>query len=86
MSIATVNKWGNSAAVRLPIEALQQAHLKLGEKVSISVKGGAIVIRRAGPKKRYTLDELLAASPKSPAAWPRDEDWLGDAPVGRESL
>jgi hypothetical protein len=35
---------------------------------------------------RRSLAERLAASPSSPADWPRDQAWLEDAALGREAL
>jgi antitoxin MazE len=39
-----INKWGNSAAVRIPVDVLSEAGLSLGSAVSITAKDGCIVI------------------------------------------
>jgi antitoxin MazE len=41
---ATVKKWGNSAAVRIPAAILQAAHLDLDELVDVREEAGRIVI------------------------------------------
>ena len=53
---ATVKKWGNSAAVRIPAPVLEAAHLRLDEAVEIRAEAGLIVIE---PVRRVELDDLL---------------------------
>ena len=55
---ATIRKWGNSPALRLPVSALREAELSLEQKVSITVSRGRILIE---PSERviYDLDSLL---------------------------
>lgn len=52
---ATINKWGNSLAVRIPARFAQEIRLFEGSKVEIIMEEGRIVIRRP----RYTLEGLL---------------------------
>ena len=55
---ATVAKWGNSLAVRLPQPITKQAKLSEGDSVSLEVSAeGDIVLRPARPK--YELTSLL---------------------------
>jgi antitoxin MazE len=55
---ATVKKWGNSAAVRIPAAILQAAHLDLDELVDVREETGRIVIEPVR-QKTYNLDDLL---------------------------
>ena len=55
---ATVKKWGNSAAVRIPASILQAAHLDLDELVDVREEAGRIVIEPLR-QKTYDLDDLL---------------------------
>jgi antitoxin MazE len=55
---ATVKKWGNSAAVRIPASILQAAHLDLDELVDVREEAGKIVIEPLR-QKIYDLDDLL---------------------------
>ena len=55
---ATVKKWGNSAAVRIPASVLQAIHLQLDEVVDVREEGGRIVIEPVR-QKAYDLGELL---------------------------
>jgi antitoxin MazE len=57
---ATVRKWGNSAAVRIPASVMQATRLDLDEAVDVREESGRIVIEPVR-KKTYDLDELLRA-------------------------
>ena len=80
MPAATVRKWGNSAAVRIPAAVLADADFRLDEPVEIHAENGAVVIRRARP--RYTLEELCAQI--TPDNRHGETDWGPD--VGLERL
>jgi antitoxin MazE len=55
---ATVKKWGNSAAVRIPASVMQAMHLDLDEVVEVREEAGRIVIEPVR-QKTYDLDNLL---------------------------
>jgi antitoxin MazE len=55
---ATVKKWGNSAAVRIPASIMQATRLDLDEVVDVREEAGRIVIEPVRQKK-YDLDKLL---------------------------
>lgn len=55
---ATIQKWGNSHAVRLPKAILEMAKIHENERVEIKVENGMIIIN---PVKKYrTLEERIA--------------------------
>jgi len=60
-------------------------HLQAGSTVGLVVDGGRLVVQPQ-PRRRYTLDELLAQC--DPAAEPEQEgrEWLDARPAGRELL
>jgi antitoxin component of MazEF toxin-antitoxin module len=79
-----INKWGNSAALRLPRDVLARAGMGLDHAVDIEAREGEIVIT-AVIEPEYTIDSLLEASP--PQAFELDNEdraWLDDEPRGRE--
>lgn len=78
----SIQKWGNSAAVRLPAALLDEVHLSLGDKLIVEIRSEGIMLAPARPK--YSLDELIAqCDPKAPI--PEDlADWGNAKPVGRE--
>ena len=55
----TIQKWGNSQAIRLPKGILEVAALHENDKVEIKAENGCIIIRHAN-KKHKTLEERLA--------------------------
>jgi antitoxin MazE len=56
---ATIRRWGNSAAVRIPRAVLSQANLEEGNDVEILLtKEGEITLRAV--RKRKTIEELFA--------------------------
>jgi antitoxin MazE len=58
-SEATISKWGNSLAVRIPQSIAKQAGLNEGDSVSMDLDNqGGIVLRRARPI--YGLAELVS--------------------------
>jgi antitoxin MazE len=57
---ATVRKWGNSAAVRIPASVMQAMRLALDEAVDVREEAGRIVIEPVW-QKTYDLRKLLKA-------------------------
>jgi antitoxin MazE len=80
--LATVGKWGNNPAVRLPGAIVKAAGLHAGQCVEIAAQEDVITIRRVEP--RVTLEALFEG--KNPeewrAAYADAYDWGSD--VGRE--
>lgn len=56
---ATVRKWGNSAAVRIPAAVLEAARVHLDQPVDVREEDGRIVIEKLQPN-RYDIDRLVA--------------------------
>lgn len=55
---ATVKKWGNSAAVRIPASLMEAMHLDLDDVVEVRQEQGRIVIEPVR-QKTYVLKDLL---------------------------
>jgi antitoxin MazE len=55
---ATVKKWGNSAAIRIPATVMQTTHLNFNDVVNVRNEGGRIIIEKVR-QKAYELDDLL---------------------------
>ena len=51
-----VQKWGNSAALRVPALALKDAGMQVGQSLELRVEGGRLVIEPAAE----SLEDLLA--------------------------
>ena len=56
--VATVAKWGNSLAVRIPQNLAKEINLAEGVEIDLSVVDGSLVIKPRS-RKRYSLDELI---------------------------
>ncbi|GAB2884553.1 AbrB/MazE/SpoVT family DNA-binding domain-containing protein [Paraburkholderia jirisanensis] len=79
----SIQKWGNSAAVRLPTALLEQLKVALGDKLEVDVRAEGIMLKPA--RHKYALDDLVAqCDPKAPM--PADlAAWNSIRPVGREA-
>lgn len=78
---ATLRRTGGSITLSIPKTVAQALDVDAGSVVELEVEGRTLSVTPV----RRTLADRLAASPKSPAAWPRDPS-LNDGPVGRELL
>jgi len=84
MASATLGKWGNSLAVRIPGDVAATARLAEGDAVEIEARADAVIIRPAAP--RLSAAELFKG--RSAAEWRAlyadAYDWGPD--VGREGV
>jgi len=78
----TIQKWGNSQAVRLPKAILELAQFGENENVAISVENNKIVIEKKAGVQHRTLKERLTGF----AGEYTFEEWNTGAPVGSEVL
>ena len=79
-SEATVSKWGNSLAVRIPQAIAKQAHLCEGDALALSIDhAGSIILRST--RRKYDLSELVAGITAKNRH--RETDW--GPPQGKES-
>jgi antitoxin ChpS len=79
----SIQKWGNSAAVRLPTALLAQLKAALGDKLSVAVVPEGILLK---PKKQvYTLESLVAQCDQNAPAPADLAAWNGMQAVGREA-
>ena len=78
----TIQKWGNSQAVRIPKLILESLFIQENDKVEITTDNDAIIIKKATRKRRAkkSLDERFANYDASHAC--TEYDW--GAPVGNE--
>ena len=79
---ATLRRSGGSVILSIPKVIVDSLAVDVGSVVELSMSGRSLSVTPA----RRTLADRLAASPKSPASWQRDDEWLEDAPQGREAL
>jgi antitoxin MazE len=59
MATTQVAKWGNSLALRIPKAVAQDAELREGEPITVTVaREGGLVIKRAS--RKYRLTQLVS--------------------------
>ena len=75
----TVQKWGNSLALRIPNAIAKDIHLHQGSVVEVAAVEGKIVVKPKRQRK-YTLSHLLKGVNKNNRH--AEQDWGGTA--GRE--
>lgn len=60
----TVQKWGNSLAVRIPATIARSVHFQLGTIVVIEVQEDGVFVKATGEQKLTLKDRLAAFDPK----------------------
>lgn len=79
----SIQKWGNSAAVRLPTELLGMLKVSLGDKLAVDVRPDGVFLKAKRPT--FTLDDLVAQCDVT-APEPADmAAWSHVKPAGREA-
>ena len=76
----TIQKWGNSQAVRIPKSILEKAQLKESDPVEIKVHEGNVIIIPVN--KRKNLAERIAEYEGDYKC----EEWDTGKPIGKEIL
>jgi antitoxin ChpS len=79
-----LRKVGGSVMLAVPPAILDMLQLRAGATVGLAVDGGRLIVEPQ-PRRRYTLDELLAQCDHS-AEPAEDREWLNARPVGKELL
>ncbi|MEO5922986.1 MAG: AbrB/MazE/SpoVT family DNA-binding domain-containing protein [Bryobacteraceae bacterium] len=80
-SLLTVQKWGNSLAVRIPSAIAKSAGFKAGQPVQVSAQDSGVFVMRSG-EPRLTLAQRLALfDPQRHGG-----EAMRSTPVGKEVL
>jgi len=93
MHTTNLRKVGGSVMLAVPPALLNVLQLQPGAKVGIAVQSGRLVVEPR-PRRRYTLDELLAqCNPRartskrgSKRASRQQREWLDSKPIGGELI
>lgn len=78
--MSKVQKWGNSLAVRIPDNVVEEAGFAPGYEVTVKNIRNTVVIAPVSAKKRPTLDELVSRI--KPHQLHKEIDW--GKPMGKE--
>jgi antitoxin ChpS len=85
LNTTNLRKVGGSVMLVVPPAVLDMLQLRAGATVGLVVDGGRLIVEPR-PRRRYTLDELLAGCDPSAELTQEDRDWLDAKPVGDELL
>jgi len=58
-AVLDIKQWGNNLGVRIPAAVAREAHLKVDQRVRVSVEGRQVIITPVG-EMPHTLKERLA--------------------------
>lgn len=75
-----LQKWGNSAGVRLPKKVIEEAGLNMDEPLEITIKGRSVILTPTNKRKKITLENMLKGV--TPEDVGGEYDW--GPPVGKE--
>ena len=78
--LTSIQKWGNSQAVRIPKAMLEKVSLKENDKVELRVEDGNVVISPV--RRRMALAERIAEYQGEYKC----SEWKTGKPVGKEVL
>ena len=77
-----VQRWGNSQGLRFTKAILEEARIDVGDRVSVTVREGRIIVEPVTTVRgRHDLKTLVAAMPKGYRT--EEEDW--GPPAGKET-
>jgi antitoxin MazE len=77
----TIQRWGNSLAVRIPASVARSAHLGSGQPVEVSAQRSQVLIRAVGEPRPSLAQKLAAFDPARHSG-----EAMATAPVGHEEL
>ena len=85
MHTTNLRKVGGSVMLAVPPAVLDMLQLRAGATVALVVDSGRLIVEPQ-PRRRYTLEELLAQCDPTAEPTQEDREWLDTQPVGRELL
>jgi antitoxin MazE len=75
MTKATISKWGNSIAIRLPKAVTEERRLRVGDVVNLDVRNGKATIEKLKPRLAPRLEEMVAEMDR--LGWENEPDMVG---------
>jgi len=77
----TVQRWGNSLAVRIPAAVARSARFRVGQPVEVSAQDSSVLVRAIGTPKLTLAQKLAAFDPALHGG-----EAMATRPVGNEAL
>ena len=85
MHTTNLRKVGGSVMLAVPPAVLDMLELQAGATVALVVDGGRLIVEPQ-PRRRYSLEELLAQCDNTAEPAQEDREGLAARPVGKELL
>jgi antitoxin ChpS len=85
MHMTNLRKVGGSIMLAVPPVLLEMLRLRAGATVALVVDDGRLIVEPQ-PRRRYTLEELLAQCDAAAEPAQEDHEWLAARSVGKELL
>jgi antitoxin ChpS len=82
---ARLRKVGGSVMLAIPPALLDALDLSPDEPVGLTIKGGRLVVEPE-PRRRYSLDDLIAQCDRKTRRLPDDQQWVSGERAGRELI
>ena len=54
-----VNRWGNSAGIRLPKQVLQKLKIDINDEMDYKIEGEKIILEKVKTLPEFTIEELF---------------------------
>ena len=80
-AILTVQRWGNSLAVRIPAAVARSARFRVGQPVEVSAQDSNVLVKPIGKPKLTLAQEMAAFDPALHGG-----EVMATRPVGLEVL
>lgn len=78
-AMLTVQRWGNSLAVRIPSAVARSARFRVGQPVEVSAQDSNVLVRAIGEPKLTLAQKLAAFDPALHGG-----EAMASSPVGNE--
>ncbi len=75
----TIQKWGNSLAVRIPAAVARSAHFEVDQEVQVTADEAGVTVRAVGPRKLTLAERLERFDPAKHGG-----EAMATSPVGAE--
>ena len=77
----TVQRWGNSLAVRIPAAVAKSARFKVGQPVEVSAQNSHVLVKPVGDPKLNLAQKLAAFDPAIHGG-----EAMATKPIGKEAM
>jgi antitoxin MazE len=80
-AILTVQRWGNSLAVRIPAAVAKSARFKVGQPVEVSAQDSHVLVKPVGDPKLTLAQKLAVFDPARHGG-----EAMATKPIGNEAM